>query len=214
MEERRDFGIAVADAKRLDDCWRELATAFVARRPSNFDDIPHFRWPEPVSGNEEWVDQLTGELLAEIIVGNGIMALEIPIWLRIADRDARVDTQTIKSVTYKTIQTGRYRSYERPESFLEGRPFWIKLADWQRFYDGVIASCYAEQGGPSNRPLVDLPSDERIRVKMHELIKAGNRRDKAAKLIRTFPGFEKVGNDHARRVVAGTLRRGRPKASR
>lgn len=214
MEERRDFGIAVADAKRLDDCWRELSGVFAARRPNNFDDVPHFRWPETVPGNEEWVNQLNGELLAEIILDRGIMELEIPIWLRIADRDALVDAKAIKIVTHKTIQTGIYRSYERPKSFLEGHPLWIKLTDWQRFYDSVIASRYVEQGGASNKPLLDLPSDEEIRAKMHELIEAGNRRDKAAKLIRTFSGFEQVGNEHARRVVAGTLQRGRPKASR
>ncbi|MBB3474263.1 hypothetical protein [Sphingomonas sp. BK345] len=60
----------------------------------------------------------------------------------------------------------------------------------------------------------DLPSDDVIIAKMHELKATGFSRDEAAKRIRTLPGFEKVGNEHARRLVSGTLSKGRPKQVR
>lgn len=56
-----------------------------------------------------------------------------------------------------------------------------------------------------------LPSDDAIREKMQELKNTGLSRDDAAKHIRSIPGFESVGNELARRAVAGTLTRGRPK---
>ncbi len=60
----------------------------------------------------------------------------------------------------------------------------------------------------------DLPPDDVILAKMHELKAAGLSRDEAAKRIRTLPGFESVGNEHARRLVSGTLPKGRPKQLR
>lgn len=59
----------------------------------------------------------------------------------------------------------------------------------------------------------NLPSDDVIFAKMHELWAIGLSRDEAAKRIRTLPGFEQVGNEHARRLVNGTLPRGRPKGA-
>ncbi len=60
----------------------------------------------------------------------------------------------------------------------------------------------------------DLPPDDVILAKMHELKATGLSRDEAAKRIRTLPGFEQVGNEHARRLVSGTLPKGRPKRVR
>jgi hypothetical protein len=56
-----------------------------------------------------------------------------------------------------------------------------------------------------------MPSDAEIKVKMEELLGLGMGRDAAAIVIRQVAGFEAVGNEHARRVVNGTLPRGRPK---
>src|SRR3546814_12244023 len=56
-----------------------------------------------------------------------------------------------------------------------------------------------------------LPADQEILDKMLELHGQGITRDQAAKLIRTLPGFEGVGNEHASRVAQGYLPSGRPK---
>jgi hypothetical protein len=56
-----------------------------------------------------------------------------------------------------------------------------------------------------------LPSDDDIAAKMIDLKRDGLNRDEAAKRIRTIPGYEAVGNEDARRAVAGRLERGRPK---
>jgi hypothetical protein len=61
----------------------------------------------------------------------------------------------------------------------------------------------------------ELPSDDAIKTKMIDLTENfGMSRDNAAKLIRQINGFEKVGNEHARRVVANQLPLGRPKKAR
>lgn len=77
----------------------------------------------------------------------------------------------------------------------------------------VEAEAFLVKRGVS-RPLVcgvtERPTDDKIRAKMLELGEGGMNRDQAAKAIRTVPGFEMVGNEEARRAVAGQLKRGRP----
>lgn len=58
-----------------------------------------------------------------------------------------------------------------------------------------------------------LPPDDQIKDKMLELIDLGASRDVAAMIIRQIKGFEKVGNDHARRCVKGHVPRGRRKGA-
>ena len=60
----------------------------------------------------------------------------------------------------------------------------------------------SERGSP-------LPPDDKIESMMKALIAGGLRRDVAAKQIRNQPGYEAVTNEHARRVVANKLPRGR-----
>lgn len=82
----------------------------------------------------------------------------------------------------------------------------------------ISARADSELGEPPlDRPQIaeegpsQIPSDEAIRSKMLELIDLGVKRDVAAKIIRQIGGFGSVGNDHARRVVSGSLARGRPR---
>lgn len=56
-----------------------------------------------------------------------------------------------------------------------------------------------------------LPTDDAIKAKVVELVAGGMKRDEAAKAIRREPGFERVGNEHARRAAAGSLPIGRRK---
>ena len=59
-----------------------------------------------------------------------------------------------------------------------------------------------------------IPPEDTIEAMMMSLIRQGSTRDEAAKRIREKPGFEAVTNEHARRVVANKLPRGRPKKVR
>jgi hypothetical protein len=216
MDEQRDFGIAVTDAKRLDDCWHELTEALAARPPGDGDEAHHFQRTQASPGNEEWVHHANSRNLAEILLRDAILQRKLPFWLRLREEEALVDSNAIKNVTHKFFTTGRYLTYDRPESYLERRPLWIKNMDWAQFYSGVMASRYGEQAEAALQSKLsnvegDLPSDDVILAKMHELIGEGRRRDEAAKHIRTVPGFDQVQNEHARRVVRGTLKRGRPR---
>ncbi len=66
-------------------------------------------------------------------------------------------------------------------------------------------------GGAEPLSTADIPTDDCILKMMKELKAQGFNRDAAAKHIRKVPGFEAVGNEHARRVAAGQLTRGRPR---
>lgn len=148
QREPRDYGIAVADAKRLNDCWHELSEAFAARPALEGDEAHWFQQAGASPGNEEWVHQVNSRNVAEIMLRGAIRDRAFPIWLRLAEGEVRADPHAITSVSHKTLATGLYLTENYPKSNLEGRPLWIKNADWHRFYAGLMASRYGEQVAP------------------------------------------------------------------
>lgn len=148
--ERRDFGIAVSDAKRLNDCWHELAEAFQARPALEGDEAHWLQHAGASPGNEEWVHRVNSRNVAEVIMRGAIRDRAFPIWLRLADGEVRADPNAITSISHKTLSTGLYLTENYPKANLEGRPLWIKNVDWHRFISGVMASRYGEQ---STRPV-------------------------------------------------------------
>lgn len=155
--ETRDYGIAVADAKRLNDCWHELAEAFQARPPLEGDEAHWFQHAGASPGNEEWVHQVNSRNVAEIMLRGAIRDRAFPIWLRLADGEVRADPNAIASISHKTLATGLYLTENYPKANLEGRPLWIKNADWHRFFSGVMASRYGEQVAPPAGSELDDP---------------------------------------------------------
>jgi hypothetical protein len=55
-----------------------------------------------------------------------------------------------------------------------------------------------------------LPPDDEIEVQLLKMREGGMRRDAVTKRIREVAGFEGVGNQHARDILSGKLKRGRP----
>lgn len=155
--EPRDYGIAVSDAKRLNDCWHELAEAFQARPALEGDEAYWFQHADASPGNEEWVHQVNSRNVAEIMLRSAIRDRAFPIWLRLADGDVRADPNAITSISHKTLATGLYLTENYPKANLEGRPLWIKHIDWYCFFSGVIASRYGEQVAPPVGSEVDDP---------------------------------------------------------
>ena len=67
---------------------------------------------------------------------------------------------------------------------------------------------------PKTRPLDECsrsksPKDDVIEAQLFQMINEGVTRDAAAKRIKEVPGFELVGNEHARRILLGKLKLGR-----
>lgn len=65
--------------------------------------------------------------------------------------------------------------------------------------------------GPTKRVAGPMPPDEEIRAKLLELHRSGLNRDQVVKAIRDQEGFETVTNEHARKLIAHMIPRGRPK---
>lgn len=145
MDEYRDFGIAVTDARRLHDCWHELTEAFATRPAREGDEVHWLTRASASPGNEEWVHRVNSRDVAEIMLRGAIRDRAFAIWLRLADGEVQADPNATNSLSHKTLATGRYLTENYPKSNLEGRPLWIKNRDWRRYYAGLIASRYGEQ---------------------------------------------------------------------
>lgn len=61
------------------------------------------------------------------------------------------------------------------------------------------------------QPSQPLPPDGEILAKAQSMMNKGLSRDEVAKTLRHEPGFESVTNEHVRRLLLGTNRRGRPR---
>ena len=139
MNDIRDYGIAVSDAVRLNDCYRELSEALKALPAIDGDEEHYFQGVWATPGNEEWVHSVNSRNVAEIVIRKAILERTLPIWIRLADRDELVDGNAINKVEHNTLAAGAYLTYNQPKSFLEGRPLWIKRADWERFHVHVLS---------------------------------------------------------------------------
>ena len=213
QRQQDDNLIAVSDAVGLGDCCR-LLTAILERNELVEDDyLPEqlamykaMRGPDEDAASEAWVKACIMADKAVSLIRQSISDGQLRIW-RI--HDAREVQFAPIVLDRNNIKYGIFKSFERPEPDAQGACLWVKESDWNRLTH-LLLSAEAVTAAANDM----LPSDEAIVAKMHELIAGGMRRDEAAKHIRTLPGFRAVQNEHARRVVRGTLPRGRPKSSK
>ncbi|MBO9518072.1 MAG: hypothetical protein J7493_08390 [Porphyrobacter sp.] len=144
----RDFGIAVHDAKRLNDCWAELSEA-LSQRPSLEGDEALWITRAGATDNELWVHEMNSRDVATALMQRAIADRTFSIWLRLADSEVQADPQGLASMSHKTLKTGVYESEELPHSDLEGRPLWVKKFEWRRYLDETLARRYGEHTGMS-----------------------------------------------------------------
>lgn len=213
QRQQDDNLIAVSEAVRLGNCCR-LLTAMLERDKLSEDDYTpeQFAMYKAMRGAAEdaaslaWIKACIMADKAVSFIRQAIADGQLRIW-RI--HEAREVQFAPILLDRENIRCGIFKSFERPEPDAQGACLWVKASDWNRLLHSFMP---VEAVTSSVNDI--LPSDEAIVGKMHELIAGGMRRDEAAKHIRELPGFGAVQNEHARRVVRGTLPRGRPRSSK
>lgn len=195
-------GPGVVDAISLSECWIELRSSKI---PWELPEPP--RRMAEVLPDEHAVESMLRDNVAMRRLIGAIKSGALPIWVAPIDGPERVAApNAFLELGRESIIAGVYRPYNDHASWLYGYPLFVKRADWASFLSGLPRV----ETAPEPIDPTPMPADEEIVAKMQDLKERGMRRDEAAKHIRTIPGFEAVGNEHARRVSRGMLGRGRP----
>jgi hypothetical protein len=152
VAERKNLGIAVANAKRLSECYLYLSEAFAAR-PSVKGDEPH--WISGRSGSvdtaekRDWVHRGKSQNVAEACIRSALRDGLLPAWVYRDEGEAEVDRFDLRELTHRTLVAGVYLPTNGRESALAGRPLWVKNADWRRYVSKIMLARYGEtEQGP------------------------------------------------------------------
>lgn len=220
MDDVRDFGIAVADAIRLNDCFHELNTAFCARPLVDGDEDlskhRQFLATPDTPEHREWLHRVTCQEVAQQYIRAAILKRDFSLWIRIATGDEKVDPYAIITVDHRTISAGAYHTFSHPKTYLEGRPLWVKAAEWRRFFERTNDERY---GQPVQTTLLRAPSvkkgrppvDDIVLSKADEMHHRGMRGQDIAKHMRLEAGFENVATRDVRALIKGRYKQGRKK---
>jgi len=144
LSEVRDFGIAVSNANRLNECFKELTDHLIAR-PAVEGDQPHWATKAFASpGNEDWVHATNSRNVAEMLLRCAVRDGALSFWIRLQNEESAVDSNAIKDLNHRSFTTGAYLVDSDSQSFLCGRPLWIKSNDWREFFDATMLARYGE----------------------------------------------------------------------
>lgn len=156
MEDIRDFGIAVSDAIRISDCYREL-TDYLAARPSCDSDPQFWRSAAQASpGHEDWVHRMNSRNVAEYLMRSAILHRQFALWIRLLDSETAVDPYAVKELSHQSLAAGAYLELNDRRSFLTDRPLWIKAVDWRRWFNAAMSARYGEQSPNTKSAAVSL----------------------------------------------------------
>ncbi|WP_155006537.1 hypothetical protein [Sphingomonas hengshuiensis] len=209
MGDTRDFGIAVADADRLNDCYHELSEAFAQRPAVLGDENLLSRHVQATPGNEDWVHRCNSEDVAQRYIRAGLMDRRLPVWIRTASSDDLVDHYQFVTVTNRMISTGLYLTDNLPKGQMEDRPLWIKRADWRVFFDGVITTRYGQLDPTPAPRILSLahPCEDQIIAMIRVVHAEGSRGRKIPKAVRAKPGFGGVKSETIKCLSVGMFPR-------
>ncbi len=147
MADPKNLGIAVTQAKRLNDCYFQLS-ALLEKLPSiEGDEALWYNRPSIHPGSEqgrEWAHRLNSRNVAESLIRSALSAGSLPVWVRRNDGECQVDKYALKELGHRTIRAGAYLPFNDHDSDLRDRPLWIKCSDWRSFLAQVLQSRYSE----------------------------------------------------------------------
>jgi hypothetical protein len=208
----RDFGIAVAEAIRLNDCYHALSDAFAARPPVEGDDAlltKRLQIYPPSPERDEWVHRVNCREVAQFYIRVAILNRDFPLWIRTALTEETVDPYAIVTVTNRMVSTGIYLTENYPKGYLERRPLRVKRTDWEPFFSDAIESRYGEKA--LTRALsvkaASRPSDDAIRQMIQTVHAEGAKGRAIPKAVRAKSGFESVSYKVINALAAGLFKR-------
>ncbi|WP_143066701.1 hypothetical protein [Sphingobium sp. YR768] len=216
MDDIRDFGIAVADAIRLNDCFHELYRIFEQRPFTNLDRqlISQMKTLDPSDADDDWLRRSALDEIAQAYVRSAILYRHCPLWVRTKDTDEQVDSYSVPSLDNRMIKSGAYITGSHPKGYLEGRPLWIKKSDWAAYINKILIERYghpAPPPTPSERAPTfkrgNPPSRDAILAKADEMHARGLSTIEIARDMRFEDGFEYVANRDARELIKGRYKR-------
>lgn len=150
----KNLGIAVADAKRLNDCYRELSEALAARPEG---DQPHWSSGRSSSVDSaemgDWVHRGNSQNVAEACIRVALSDGALPAWVRREDGESKVDRFALKELNHRTFAAGAYLPDNDRDSDLVHRPLWVKNADWRSFFGHTLKDRYGESGAQADPPV-------------------------------------------------------------
>ena len=197
MAERKNTGLAVADAKRLNDCYHELSEAIAARPAVNGDRaLWEYDWDvlAPVGeGREDWVHRSASRDVALVALRGNVTNGNLQLWTHGQHGEVRVDRHELKELTFRTFKSGTYQPDNRllDNAGLADCRLWVKEADWHRYMAGLWTERYgidwANPAPPADKPL--LPPEGQFVTLSHAL---------------TWIAFGvSMDNDHLHEVLSG-----------
>ncbi len=144
MSDVRDFGIAVTDAFRINDCYHQL-TDFLSARPSLPGDYDFWKTRAAASpGHEEWVHRVNSRNVAEHLLRQAIMFSNFTLWIRLETVEVPVDRYSIKDICHRSLTAGAYIPINESQQYLYGRPLWAKTTDWFTLFRSIVYERYGE----------------------------------------------------------------------
>lgn len=196
MSERKNTGIAVPDAKRLNDCYHELSEAIAARPAMNRDrDLWAFDY-ELLSAEHtdpaDYMRRCGSRDVALVALRGAVTNGNLQLWTHGSQGEGKVDRYALKEPTFATFKSGTYQPDNRllDSARLADRPLWVKEADWSRFMADLWAVRYgidwANPAPPADKPL--MPPEAQFVTLSHAL---------------TWIAFGvSMGNDHLHEVLS------------
>ena len=198
MAERKSTGLAVADAKRLDDCYHELSGAIAARPAMTGDsDLWQYDYAALPGGPEgaerdAWNHRCRSKDVALAALRGAVTNGVLPLLTYGPHGEAKVDRHDLKEPTFRTFKSGTYQPDNQllDSARLEDGPLWVKEADWHRYMVDLWAVRYgidwANPAPPADTP--KMPPDGQFITLSHAL---------------TWIAFGvSMGNDHLHEVLS------------
>ena len=155
MAERKNTGIAVPDAKRLNDCYHELSEAIAARPAVKGDgDLWQYDYAALPGGpegedRENWNHRCGSNDVALVALRGAVRDHQLRLWTYGPHGAGEVDRHDLKELTFRTFKSGTYQPHNRllDAAGLADSPLWVKEADWHRYMAELWAVRY-----PAERP--------------------------------------------------------------
>lgn len=149
LAERKNTGLAVPNAKRLNDCYHELSEAIAARPAMNGDrnlwQYDYAALPGGPEGaeREHWNHRCGSHDVALVALRGAVRDGHLQVWTYGPHGEAKVDHQELKELTFRTFKSGTYQpDIGLIDCGLADSPLWVKDADWHRFMLNLWAVRY------------------------------------------------------------------------
>ncbi|QWC57472.1 hypothetical protein F7D01_10605 [Erythrobacter sp. 3-20A1M] len=177
MVKRKNTGLAVSDAKRLNDCFNELSEAIASRPPLKGDERYWAFDYRAIALNESkpeaYMHRCGSRDIALVALRGAVTNDNLQLWTNGPHGEAKIDRYELKELTFATFKSGTYQPDNRrlDNAGLAESPLWVKETDWRQYMSELWAVRYgidwANPAPPADEPL--LPPEGQFVTLSHAL---------------------------------------------